>query len=65
MDGYYNMGKYELGSYLSVLAWNNIEGLRLQAGFKTTLAFSKKWIYYGNLGYGFKDQRIKYISHKK
>jgi len=62
MDGYYNMGKYELGSYLSVLAWNNIEGLRLQAGFKTTLAFSKKWIYYGNLGYGFKDQRIKYFA---
>jgi hypothetical protein len=62
MDGYYNMGKYELGSYLSVLAWNNIEGVRLQGGFKTTLSFSKKWIYYGNLAYGFKDQRVKYYA---
>jgi hypothetical protein len=34
IDGYYDMGKFEIGPYISTLAINNIEGLRLQTGFK-------------------------------
>lgn len=60
VDGYYNTGKIELGPYLGTVAWNNIEGFRVQAGFKTNIDFSKRWIYSGSVGYGFKDTRIKY-----
>lgn len=61
LDGYYNLGKIEIGPYLGVLAWNNIEGVRIQGGFKTTYKFSKKWIYHGQLAYGFTDEQFKYM----
>ncbi|MFZ9982444.1 MAG: DUF5686 family protein [Cyclobacteriaceae bacterium] len=61
VDGYYKAGPLKLGPYLSAASWNNIEGLRLTAGFKTTLAFSKKWIYTGQIGYGLVDERFKYL----
>jgi hypothetical protein len=38
-----------------------VEGLRLTAGFKTTLALSKNWIYRGQIGYGLIDERFKYL----
>jgi len=62
IDGYYNLGKVEVGPYLGLLAWNNIEGFRVQAGFKTNIKFSPHWVFRGQLGYGFKDSRIKYIA---
>jgi len=62
IDGYYSLGKIEVGPYLGLVAWNNIEGLRLQGGFKTTYKFSKKWIYQGQLAYGFNDERFKYMA---
>ena len=30
IDGYYNIGKIEVGPYLAIAAWNNIEGFRWQ-----------------------------------
>ncbi len=60
VDGYYDLGKIELGSYLRTFAWNNIEGERLQMGFKTNRHFSRKVTYSGFLAYGFKDTRPKY-----
>jgi hypothetical protein len=60
VNGYYNAGKLSLGPYVSTLAYNNIEGLRLQAGFKTNINFSKKWILGGSAGYGFDDEKVKY-----
>jgi hypothetical protein len=62
VDGYYSLGKIEVGPYLSLVAWNNIEGIRLQAGFKTNYKFSKKWIYHVQLAYGFDDERFKYMA---
>lgn len=62
VNGYYTAGKLNLGPYISFLAVNNIEGLRLQPGFKTNYDFSKKWVLGGSLGYGFEDQRIKYTA---
>lgn len=61
LDGFVKVGKVELGPYLGLAAWNNVEGLRLQGGFKTNFAFSKKFIFQGGLGYGFTDERIKYL----
>lgn len=60
IDGYYEVGKIELGPYISTLAFNNIEGFRLQGGFQTNGKFSKKWVIGSQLGYGFKDEKIKY-----
>jgi hypothetical protein len=62
VNGYYTAGKINLGPYISFLAVNNIEGLRLQPGFKTNYEFSKKWIFGGSVGYGFQDERFKYSA---
>jgi len=62
VDGYYDAGKIKIGPYVGLFAYNNIEGLRLQSGFKTTEEFSKKWIFRGQFGYGFRDDQIKYSA---
>lgn len=62
VNGYYTAGKINLGPYISFLAINNIEGLRLQPGFKTNYDFSKKWVLGGSVGYGFNDHRVKYSA---
>lgn len=62
VNGYYNLGKVEVGPYLSLITWNNIEGWRVQGGFKTNYQFSKKWIFQGQLAYGFDDERVKYLA---
>lgn len=62
VNGYYDAGKVYLGPYVSLIAVNSIEGLRVQTGFKTSYDFSKKWILRGQLGYGFKDERFKYTA---
>jgi hypothetical protein len=62
VNGYYHAGKVNLGPYISTVSVNNIEGLRLQGGFKTNIDFSRKWIFGGNVGYGFKDEKIKYSA---
>lgn len=62
VGGYYSAGKIDIGPYISVLAINNIEGIRIQPGFKTNEKFSTKWVFGGQLGYGFKDEKIKYMA---
>ena len=62
VNGYYTAGKINLGPYISFLSVNNIEGLRIQPGFKTNYDFSKKWVLGGSIGYGFEDERIKYSA---
>jgi hypothetical protein len=43
-----------------LFAVNNIEGFRLQSGFKTSYDFSDRWVFGGQVGYGFKDERVKF-----
>lgn len=62
LNGYITVGQLDLGPYLSAISWNNIEGVRLQAGFKTNYAFSKKFVIGAQLGYGFLDERVKYLA---
>jgi hypothetical protein len=64
LDGYIKIGKkFELGPYPSFILWNNIEGIRLQAGFRTNINFSKKYVIGGQLGYGFNDKIFKYSAY--
>ena len=62
VNGYYSAGKINLGPYISLIALNNIEGFRVQPGFKTNYEFSRKWILGGSIGYGFDDERMKYSA---
>jgi hypothetical protein len=56
------VGKVDIGPYLSLVAFNDIEGVRIQSGFKTNYSFSKKISFGAQLGYGFDDERIKYSA---
>lgn len=62
LDGYVAAGRVDVGPYLSTVAWNNQEGIRVQGGFKTNIKFSNKFIVGGQLGYGFSDEKIKYSA---
>ncbi len=62
VDGYYDVGKIDVGPYLSTVTWNNIEGVRLQAGFRTNYKYSKKWVYHLQGAYGFDDEKFKYMA---
>jgi hypothetical protein len=61
-DGYFTAGKVDIGPYMAWAAYNNVEGLRLQGGFRTNIQFSRKLVLSGQLAYGFLDQRIKYTA---
>lgn len=60
MNGYYNLNKIDLGPILYTGGYNDIEGFRLRAGFRTSNKFSNKWILGGYVGYGFKDKQFKF-----
>ena len=60
VNGYYEVGKVEIGPVMSLASINNLEGFRVQPGFRTTERFSKKWMLGMGLGYGFKDEKFKY-----
>ena len=62
VNGYFTAGKINIGPYISLAALNNIEGFRIQPGFKTNYDFSKKWVVGGSVGYGFDDRKIKYSA---
>ncbi|OFY95970.1 MAG: hypothetical protein A3K10_06180 [Bacteroidetes bacterium RIFCSPLOWO2_12_FULL_31_6] len=61
ITGWHQIGKIELGPLNSFYSFNEIEGFRLRAGFRTTTDFNKKWMYYNYLAYGFKDKEYKYF----
>jgi hypothetical protein len=62
LDGYFTAGRVDVGPYLGWIAYNNIEGFRVQAGFRTNIKFSRKVVLGGQLAYGFNDGRIKYSA---
>lgn len=62
VNGYYDAGKIHIGPYAAMIAYNNIEGFRFQPGFKTSMKFSNKWVFRGQLGYGFDDEKFKYMA---
>ncbi|MFH1321430.1 MAG: DUF5686 family protein [Bacteroidota bacterium] len=62
VNGYYTLGKIDLGPYLFTYAYNDIESHRFQLGFRTNYDFSKKLILKGYLAYGTLDQIFKYSA---
>jgi hypothetical protein len=61
-NGYYNTGPFELGPVYMFYSFNDLEGLKLRLGGRTTTAFSTRYYLEGYLGYGFKDERYKGLA---
>jgi len=60
--GYWNFGKIEVGPVNTFYSFNDVEGLRLRLGARTSDKFSKRFQLEGYLVYGFKDERFKYSA---
>lgn len=63
VNGYYKIGKFDLGPYNTFFGSNNIEGIRIGFGGRTTIDVSRKWTFGGHIGYGFEDHRFKYRAY--
>ncbi|MEZ0483610.1 DUF5686 and carboxypeptidase-like regulatory domain-containing protein [Fibrella aquatica] len=57
--GWYRHGPIDWGPYPYAIAVNNIEGLRLRAGFRTNGTFSKTMVIRAYAAYGTADARFK------
>ena len=60
--GYVLLGKIELGSAFSLVAFNPVEQLRLGLALRTSNNFSKRIELGGKVAYGFGDERFKYMG---
>lgn len=60
VDGYKNYNKIDLGPYYSLVSYNQLEGLRLRLGFRTSYKLSRNWLIEGFVAYGLKDEKWKY-----
>jgi hypothetical protein len=60
VEGYRRIGKLDWGPYLSLVSFNQVEGMRLRLGFRTNYKFNKKFIFNTYLAYGLNDRRFKY-----
>jgi hypothetical protein len=52
LNGYFDLGKFEIGPYTDFVQSNEIEGLRFYFGGRTSSEISENWMWYGGLGYG-------------
>jgi hypothetical protein len=61
-SGYINFGPWELGNTNTFYSFNPVEGDKVRVGGRTTPKFSN-FIYFDNyIGYGFKDDKLKYLA---
>ncbi|MBU2649288.1 MAG: hypothetical protein KKA81_00005, partial [Bacteroidetes bacterium] len=59
-NGYLKWGNVEIGPYYKMASYNEIEGLRLRLGGRTSNKFSTKLMLTGHLAYGTADDQFKY-----
>ncbi|MBC7388666.1 MAG: carboxypeptidase-like regulatory domain-containing protein [Opitutaceae bacterium] len=60
VNGYYDVGKVDIGPLLYTYAYNNIEDHRFQLGMRTNSKLNKNWLLVGRVAYGTKDEEWKY-----
>jgi len=60
VTGFFNVGKIDIGPYLGTFSRNQIEGVSLNLGLRTSETFSPYYSVGGGIGYGFKDKEYKY-----
>ena len=61
-SGWIDCNWYELGTVATFVSWNEIEGLKLRIGGRTTTKFNEKFQLKGHIAIGLGDLRIKYLS---
>jgi len=61
-SGWIDCNWYELGTVATFVSWNEIEGLKLRIGGRTTTKFNEKFQLQGHIAIGLGDLRIKYLS---
>jgi hypothetical protein len=59
--GYKNFGPFEVGPVNTFYSFNNVEGLRLRIGGRTTPELSKRYYFETYGAYGLKDEKWKYF----
>ncbi|PWJ44937.1 DUF5686 and carboxypeptidase-like regulatory domain-containing protein [Sediminitomix flava] len=65
VNGYFNLGKVEIGTYAQLYANNNIEGHRFQIGMTSNVDLSRKFKVKAQIAYGTKDEQFKYFFENK
>lgn len=60
MTGFLDLGHFEIGPYTEMFNTNKIEGLHLGFGLRTSEEISRRWMFMGVIGYGFKNTRPTY-----
>ena len=60
VTGYYEIGKFEIGPYSSLISFNEIEGARFRIGGRTTSKFNEQIRLDGYVAYGTNDNMFKY-----
>ena len=59
--GYKDFGPFEVGPVNTFYSFNDVEGLRLRLGGRTTPSLSKRYYFETYGAYGFKDEKWKYF----
>jgi hypothetical protein len=59
--GYKDFGPFEVGPVNTFYSFNDVEGLRLRLGGRTTTALSKRYYFETYAAYGLKDEKWKYF----
>lgn len=60
VSGYKKANNFEIGPYFNLVSYNQIEGLRLRFGGRTSKKFSTWYQLNGYVAYGTKDEKLKY-----
>jgi len=61
ISGWKDFGPIEVGPVSAFYSFNDVEGFRIRAGFRTTRKLSKKNMFENYWAYGFKDKEFKYF----
>ncbi|MGB0886822.1 MAG: DUF5686 family protein [Vicingaceae bacterium] len=61
ISGWKTVGPIEIGPLPAMYSFNDVEGFRLRAGFRTVPAFNKQNMFEAYGAYGFRDKEWKYL----
>ncbi len=61
ISGWQTVGPIEIGPLPAMYSFNDVEGFRLRAGFRTNQKFSKQNMFESYAAFGFKDKEWKYL----
>jgi hypothetical protein len=60
LTGYIPGKRIDVGPYLELMKYNKVEGYRFTLAGRSSEAYSKNMMFYGHIGYGFRDKEWKF-----